>query len=171
MKKTFTVLALLLISTLTFAARPLKVKSGDMSFKQEAVIARLVMDYSNAKWEGRQSYEEFSGEDFGDRVQQSAIAVMTGFNSFNPALKLSDDENAEAKYTVTIRLTDLERKMWEIASFYIRIEGTISVVNNETGEEVCSIEIKKLGGNASYVPDTRLFSCFQELGLSFAKLR
>lgn len=171
MKKTFTILALLLISTLTFAAKPLKVKSGDLSFKQEAVIARLVMDYSNATWEGRQSYEEFCGEDYGSRVQQSAIAVMTGFNSFNPALKISLDEDAEAKYTITVRLAELERKMWDIASFYIRVQGTISVVNNETGEEVCSIEMKKLSGNASYVPDTRLFSCFQELGLSLAKLR
>lgn len=171
MKKTFTVLALLLISTMTFAAKPLKVKSGDLSFKQDAAVAKLVMDYSNAKWEEKKSYEEFCEEDYDSRVQQSYLAVMTGFNSLNPALKLTNDEEAEAKYTVTVQLTNLERKMWDIASFYIRIEGIITVVNNETGEEVCSIEIKKLKGSASYVPDTRLFSCFQELGFNFAKLK
>ena len=76
MKKTFTVLALLLISTLTFAAKPLKVKSGDLSFKQEAVLARLVMDYSNATWEGRQSSEEFCGEDYGSRT--ASVSWLVG---------------------------------------------------------------------------------------------
>jgi hypothetical protein len=85
-------------------------------------------------------------------------------------LKISDVEE-NPKYTITVHVEDLERKVFDIAEFYIRIVGTISVVDNETGEEVCVIEIDKLKGSASYVPDVRLFNCFQTLGIKLAKLK
>ena len=58
----------------------------------------------------------------------------------------------------------------DIAYFYIRVCGTITVVDNQTGEEVCEIEIDKLSGSASFVPNDRLASCFKTLGVKLAKL-
>ena len=169
MKKVVTIMALLVISTLTFAGKPLKVKSGDTNFLNETVTAKVVMDYSNATWENKRSYETFCGEEYEERVEQSEAAFITGFNSFSKTLKMTNAEE-ETKYTVTVHVLDLERKVFDIAEFYIRIVGTITVVDNETGEEVCTIEIDKLKGFASYVPNSRLYSCFQTLGQKLAKL-
>ena len=169
MKKAITVLALLFVSTLTFAGKPLKVSSGSLDFLKEGAVAKLEMDYSNTTWERKKSYEVFCEDAYNDRVEQSAVAVMTGFNNASRQLKITDSQE-DAKYTITVHVADLERKMWDIAELYIRVVGTITVVDNETGEEVCVIEIDKLKGNASYVPDARLFSCFQTLGMKLAKL-
>ena len=59
MKKAITIIALLVISTLTFAGKPLKVLSGDISFLKEEAVAKVEMDYSQATWEKRSSYETF----------------------------------------------------------------------------------------------------------------
>ena len=169
MKKFVTIMALLVISTLTFAGKPLKVKTGDTNFLKETVTAKVQMDYSNTTWEKKRSYETFCGDEYEDRMEQSEVAFIKGFNSVSKTLKLSNTEE-EAKYTITVHVLDLERKVFDIAEFYIRIVGTITVVDNETGEEVCTIEIDKLKGDASYVPNSRLYSCFQTLGMKLAKL-
>lgn len=170
MKKAITIIALLVISTLTFAGKPLKVLSGDIGFLKEDAVAKVEMDYSQATWEKRSSYETFCGEEYEERVEQSKVAFISGFNSTSKTFKVADTEQ-DTKYTMVVHVNYLERKVFDIAEFYIRINGTISVVNNETGEEVCQIEINKLAGSASYVPNVRLYSCFQTLGNKLAKMK
>lgn len=170
MKKIVTIMALLVISTLTFAGKPLQVKKGNLDFLKDDAIAKVEMDYSQTTWEKDRAYDEFCGEDYEPRVAQSKEAFIQGFNSKSESLKLTDDDD-QVKYTITVHVGDLERKMFDIAMFYIRIVGSITVVDNETGEEVCTIEIDKLKGYSSYVPDTRLYSCFLTLGQNFAKLK
>lgn len=170
MKKTITIIALLVISTLTFAGKPLKVKSGNINFLKEDAVAKIEMDYSNTTWEKKNSYKEFCAEEYDGRVEQSGISFIEGFNTTSKALKLTNSDE-EAQYTLVVHVADLERKFQDIAYFYIRVCGTITVMNNQTGEEVCEIEIDKLSGSASFVPNDRLASCFKTLGVKLAKMK
>ena len=170
MKKIVAIMALLVISTLTFAGKPLQVKKGTLDFLKDDAIAKVEMDYSQTTWEKKRPYDQFCGDTYEERVSQSQEAFIQGFNSKSKSLKLTDDDE-QVKYTITVHVGDLERKVFDIASFYIRIVGTITVVYNETGEEVCTIEMDKLKGAASYIPNTRLYSCFLTLGQTLAKLK
>ena len=172
MKKTLAIVALLLVSSMAFAAKPLKVKSGSADVLKQEGVAVVKMDYSNATWEKKSSYEEFCGEEYEERVAQSLEAIVKGFNSSTKGLTFTQGQKeAEAQYTVTVKVQDMERKMTDIAMFNIRLSGTITIVDNTTGEEICEIEINKISGGSSYVPNTRLYSCFETLGTKLAKAK
>ena len=96
MKKAITIIALLVISTLTFAGKPLKVNSGDINFLKEAAVAKIEMDYSNTTWEKKKSYKEFCAEEYDERVVLSGNAIIEGFNTTSKALQLTNsDEEAQ----------------------------------------------------------------------------
>jgi len=169
MKKVLLVAVLSLFCMSAFAK--VKIVSGNADFLKENATAILVFDYSEASWEEEETYEQWCGEDFDERVKLSYGSFIFGFNRKSEALKIKQEDSL-AKYRITVKITTMEQKSsgWGWGRFYALCTGTIVVEEIASGEVVCTAQFTREEGDADYVPNDRLASCFKALGEAIAKL-
>ena len=150
----------------------IKIVSGNANFLKENATAILVFDYSEASWEEEESYEQWCGEDYEERVKLSYGSFIFGFNRESTTLKLKQEDSA-AKYRIVVKITTMEQKAsgWGWGRFYALCTGTIVVEEIASGEIVCTAKVSREGGDPDYVPNDRLAKCFKALGMATAKMK
>ena len=173
MKKILFILSMLFATLSVSAASELKVKSGKWnSLKTEDARVCVKFDYSNARWEEGQSYENFCGETYEPRVSASVETFIYAFNENTTGLKFSEDEQ-DAKYKFVFHIKNLERKMsgfgW--GRFFIRVYGEIEILDIASNTTICTIMVNGHAGDADYIPEDRLAKCFKALAEQLIKLK
>ncbi len=172
MKAKFLTLILLLIGVNAMAGG-IKVKSGNSSFVKEQVSAQIVMDFSNARWEKDDDFKEWSGADYEARVEAAMSNFISAFNEKSKGLTVKRD-NGGVKYCINFKIENLERHQsftstWGRGEVYVT--GVIEVVDYETKERVCVIQMTKCGSGADYNTTDGIGKCFKGLGEDIAKLK
>lgn len=173
MKKILIIAAILLNCSALIAAPALKVKSGKWAqVKSESALTYVEFDYSKAMWEEDKTYESFCGDTYGARVTASITDFVDSYNLGTSGLKMTIDQEA-AKYKLVFHIDNLERKqgmtMW--GRFFIRVYGTIEVVDLATDTPICEIIVKGHAGGDDFVPEDRLSKCFKSLAEKLLKLK
>ena len=149
----------------------IRIVSGNANFLKENATAILVFDYSEASWEEDESYEQWCGEDYEERVKLSYGSFIFGFNRESTALKIKQ-EDPSAKYRIIVKITTMEQKLgggW--GRFYALCTGTIIVEEIASSEVVCTAQFNREDGDSDYVPNDRLAKCFMALGIATAKMK
>lgn len=168
--KRFVFTVIVLMFCMTTMAK-VKITSGNCSFLQEKTTAIVVFDYSEASWEETETYEQWCGEDYAERVKLGYDAFILGFNSESSKLKIKKEDSL-AKYRITIKISTMEQRpsgMW--GRFYALCSGTITVEDIVSGEIVCTAEFKREDGTEDFVPNDRLAKCFNALGKATVRMR
>lgn len=173
MKKVLMIAAIIFNCSLLGAAPALKVKSGKwVQVRSEEALAQVVFDYSKAMWEEDKTYESFCGETYEPRVEASINDFINSYNEGTTALKMTHNQE-NAKYKLVFHIDNLERKqgmsMW--GRFYIRVYGTIEVIEVATNAAICEIVVKGHAGGDDFVPEDRLSKCFKSLAEKLLKLK
>lgn len=167
-------LLIMLLSCMT-AFADIDITSGNSSFLDEETTAIVVFDYNEASWGEEAYYEQWCGDDFDKRVKLGYGSFILGFNKESSKLKIKQ-EDASAKYRITIRINKLEENkgailkggMW--GRYYISCFGSIIVEEIATGEVVCTAIIKDEEGDRDLVIEDRLAKCFNALGKAITKM-
>ncbi len=173
MKKAFTLMAAALLACSAVYAKkaPLTVTTGDICALLKANAAMVVeFDYSHAMWEEEETYKDFCGDTYAERLENSVTAFVAAFNRENAALKAT--ASGDAAYKMVIVMDNLERKqgvsMW--GRMYIRIIATINVYDTATNQLVLTVSVKNHAGGEDFAPSDRLNKCFDSLAVDFVRL-
>ena len=151
MKKTLITTLILLLSFTAMAK--VKVVSGSAACIKEKAIAVVEFDYSEATFDKNQSYENWCGEDFDERVTSSTKEFVNSFNKKSKGLQISDNE-AEAKYRIIVKVGDCDQNMgfscnWGQMQF--KCNAMITIVEIATNEVVCTVEVDEEKGESKWV--------------------
>ena len=169
MKRISITFALLVSCVLLYAKSDLQLQTGSTSFLKESVFATVEMDWSKATWEKYRSIQKYCGDDYEERFEISVIAFAREFNSNSKGLRITESE--DAKYKIVIRMEDFEQNSsgtgW--GRFYIRLYGTLEVIDLSTGNSVAKFIIDGVNGGADYVQTDRFAKSFAKLGKTLAK--
>ena len=154
--KRFLTTALLLLTTVSlFAAKPLKVNKGNLDVLRQDATATWTIDLSEATFEKKQAFEAWCENDYETRVQGMNDAFFESFNKYSKGLKLVNDE--DAPYKLVFKVSDFERKqgpgMW--GSMFMRVFGTLEIIDCATGETVCELEVNGVKGDTDFVENDR----------------
>lgn len=173
MKKIIFILPMLFAALSVSAAPELKVKLGKWtSLKSEDAKVYVEFDYSNARWEEGQSYEDFCGDTYEPRVSASVETFIYAFNENTIGMKLSQEEK-DAQYKLIFHIRNIERKMsgfgW--GRFFIRVYGDIEIIDVVSNTTICTIMVNGNAGDADYIPEDRLAKCFKALAEELVKLK
>ena len=155
MKKFLVTAVLLLTAASLFAAKPLKVSKGSLDVLSQDATATWTIDLSKATFEKKQSFEAWSEGDYQTRVQSMNDTFFNSFNKYSKGLKLVNA--GEAPYQLVFTVSDFERKqgpgMW--GSMFVRVFGTIDIIDCASGETVCQIEVNGVKGHTDFVENDR----------------
>lgn len=159
MKKLLFVLSMLFIATSTFAS-DIKLISGNPQVLKEAAKATFFLDLKGTRWEDDDDFKEWCGKDYEVRIDKAKTGFITGFNEISKALKIS--EEGDTKYSIIVKVDNFVQRCPGIPC-YIKIYGTIIIVDNATSQSVCQFQIKGLSGRSDYSPDDRFRRSFYKL--------
>lgn len=164
MKKLLLTFVVLLCSAAMFAG-PLKKTSGDGKCFLENATAVLSMDLSNTTFDKKQRFQTWCGKDYEERVAVSEKGFTTSFNQYSKGLKIAE-QGTDAKYKIVIDVKNFQRKSasFGFGRFHMKIYGTLSVIDNATGETVCAYTIDGLSGGDDFNETDRFEKSFFELG-------
>ncbi len=173
MKKMFTMIAAMLLAcSMAYAKKaPLTVTTGDICSLLNTDATMVVeFDYSHAIWEEDETYKDFCGDTYEERLENSVTAFVGGFNRVSAGLKAAT--SGDAAYKMVVVVDNLERKqgmsMW--GRMYIRIIGVIHVYDTATDQLVLTVNVKNHAGGEDFVPSDRLDKCFDSLAVEFVRL-
>lgn len=173
MKHLLFVIAACLFCLNALAGSDIKVKSGNSVVVKEKTNAVIVFDFSDARWEQKESFKGWSGNDYEKRVNAASKSFVSYFNENSKGLKLVDNLE-QAEYSIIFKVTNLEKHqvfsgMWGQGK--ISVTGTIDIVNVKTKEQVCSIFIDGYGASKDYNVTDGIGKCFKALGKDMTKLK
>ena len=155
MKRVLTTTILLLTAASLFAAKPLKVTKGSLDVLREDATATWTIDLSQATFEKKQAFEPWCEGDYESRVQRMNDTFFESFNNYSKGLKLVNEGSAPYKLTFTV--SNFERKqgpgMW--GSMFMRVYGTIEIIEVASGETVCEIEVNGVKGDTDFDENDR----------------
>ncbi|MBR0254353.1 MAG: hypothetical protein IJQ69_00365 [Bacteroidales bacterium] len=155
MKKFLVTAVLLLTAASLFAAKPLKVSKGSLDVLSQDATATWTIDLSNATFEKKQAFEPWCEGDYQTRVQSMNDTFFNSFNKYSKGLKLVNA--GEAPYQLVFTVSNFERKqgpgMW--GSMFVRVFGTIDIIDCASGETVCQIEVNGVKGDTDFVENDR----------------
>ena len=161
MRKTFICFILFFITNSVFAGSgKITIINGNKDVLTENAYAMLVIDNSKALWEG-ESYKQFCGNDYQERVDGSYKAFMNNFNATSNGLQITTSDNV--KYKIFI---DVHKYLRKLRSFYrgeVMVWCTIYITDIETGKECLKIEIERSGGDSDYAIHEGIFKCFSAI--------
>lgn len=172
MKRHYLILGFLCWCLLINAAssRDLRLTSGSTAFCKENATAILELDWSHATWEDYKPIKMYCGDDYEERLEISHIAFIHGFNSNSNGLRFINGENA--KYKLIIRIDNFEQNQgsgW--GRFYIRLYGTIEVIDLLSKQCVATFRINGFSGGPDYVQTDRFGKSFNALGKMLTKMK
>ncbi|MDT3366204.1 MAG: hypothetical protein LIQ26_02835 [Bacteroidota bacterium] len=155
MKRLLITAVLLLTTASLFAAKPLKVNKGSLDVLRQDATATWSIDLSKATFEKSQSFEAWCEGDYQTRVQSMNDTFFESFNKYSKGLKLVNA--GEAPYQLVFTVSNFERKqgpgMW--GSMFVRVFGTIDIIDCASGETVCQIEVNGVKGDTDFVENDR----------------
>ena len=180
MKRIVNVLALLLCVITLHAADPVKLVKGDKSVFQQEVVANVVIDDHTTLIDGKGKpadvyYGERSAaeyEKFVADVDRGHKSFITYFNEKRQRKTLltmvEGDENAA--YTLNIKVTSMNvgtagGMVWGMSrkAGGALINGTMQLVDNQTGEVACEFEFAKVKGLLAPIFKARVISVYRYL--------
>jgi len=158
------------------AKSPFSITSGSVSCFKEAETAVFVIDHETATFQHGNTLAEESGDVWGERLSLMNDGFVRGFNEVTSKKKgLQTSLQADnAKYTITLHISNIDRKVCPTLTWAdqaLKVDGVIDVVDNASGETVCSINVDgfMLGKGTTKI-STRITQCFEGLGSKTAKL-
>lgn len=173
MKRILLMTFVTLFATVTFAANPLKVVSGDKKFFKNAEgKVFLEVKYDGATFDGKMPLTE-KYDDIDAKTTISYNGFIEEFSDKNSKFKFVKDE-AEATYKITVNVTKVDEFvniMGFIPGPCIRVWGTLTVTDVKTGESLLIVEIDEIDGGSSPTTDRAFNDTFGELGKTIAKLK
>lgn len=163
MKRILLVSALLLASVSLFAAKPLKVTKGSMDVFKQDVTATWTIDLSEAEFvnngifakENKGDFKTWCEDDYDERVRLMNDAFFDAFNIYTTGMELVKE--GEAPYQVVLKVNTFEREQGPgvMGSCFISIYGTLSVIDNASGESVLEVAVNKVKGDTDFVETDR----------------
>lgn len=173
MKKIIFLVVACVMAMTSFAKSDLKVKSGSMAWAKEKVKVAVKIDLSASKWDEKEDFKTWCGEDYDARVNISLNSFINGFNNKSKGAEASANEEG-AKYIISIKINNMEWRqsftgMW--GQFHVRCWGMIEVTDATTGESICTVEIDGACGDGDFVPNDRFQKCYEEVGEVLAKTK
>ncbi len=170
--KRFTLTAVLLLSAITvLTAKPLKVTKGDLSVLKEDATATWTIDLSEAVFEKSGDFKEWCEDEYETRVKLMDEAFFASFNDNSQGLKLVNE--GKAPYKLIFKVKKFERKqgpgLW--GSCYIRVFGTLSIINTETEETALELEVDGVKGDTDFVDTDRFPKTMDWLARDIFKLK
>jgi hypothetical protein len=166
-----TTIVLLLSAFSAFAAKPLKVTKGDLSVLKEDATATWTIDLTDAVFEKEGNFKDWCGEDYDTRVKLMDEAFFTSFNNNSKGLKLVNE--GDAPYRLVFKVKEFERKqgpgMW--GSCFIRVFGTLSILDAESGETALELEVDGVKGDTDFVETDRFPKTMDWLARDIFKLK
>ena len=169
MKKILITTLVLLLSFTAMAK--VKVVSGSAACIKEKAIAVVEFDYSEATFDKDQSYKDWCGEDYEERVEHSTAEFIKSFNDKSKGLKINDNDT-DAKYRIIVKVGDCDQNMgmscnWGQMQF--KCNAMITIVEIATNEVVCTLKVDDEKGGCDYIPVDRISKCFSSVGYELAK--
>ena len=170
--KRITLTAVLLLSAITvLTAKPLKVTKGDLSVLKEDATATWKIDLSDAVFEKAGDFKEWCEDEYETRVKLMDEAFFASFNDNSQGLKLVNE--GKAPYKLIFKVKKFERKqvpgLW--GSCYIRVFGTLSIINTETEEIALELEVDGVKGDTDFVDTDRFPKTMDWLARDIFKLK
>lgn len=170
--KRITLTAVLLLSAITvLTAKPLKVTKGDLSVLKEDATATWKIDLSDAVFEKAGDFKEWCEDEYETRVKLMDEAFFASFNDNSQGLKLVNE--GKAPYKLIFKVKKFERKqgpgLW--GSCYIRVFGTLSIINTETEETALELEVDGVKGDTDFVETDRFPKTMDWLARDIFKLK
>ena len=157
-------------------AKDFNVKEGNVKFlKDKGAVACVKIDFTGCMWENEKTLEEFSGDDYAERAKTSLDNFIIGFNDSTKGMKVVESEEG-AKYMMTVHILNMDRKQCSHSMFWgqmcLKFTGDVTVVDIESGETVCVVEIDGYKGQrGDFEPNDRIVKGFNELGWKIATLK
>ena len=173
MKRTLLFTFAVLFSVAAFAEKPIRVVSGSTKFfKQASGYMEVEILWDQTQWkDGRRMMEELDPEKFEDYVSRAEFNFMDGFNSKRSNIKASTTEFG--RYHMIVDVTKVDH-FYSVTSIIPgnkhTVWATITVIDNQTKQEVCVIEVTRLKGGRDFGIDDSFSKCFFALGENIAEL-
>ena len=132
------------------AANPFKIVSGSTSFLSTGTSASVEFDFSSSTWEKDETLKQQFKDDYEELINVSQTTFINSFNTSSEHLKIVDN-GSNSQYKIVFKFDNFQAKVGTLYRKYVRIWGTVSVVDLSSSETVCSIQITKLEGSNDYV--------------------
>ena len=163
MKKLMT-LAVLLVMALNASARggDVKIKSGSLLTLKDADKTMIVaFDYGGATIEGQPVMEylasrgEKNVQDWPNDNKEVLKTFIECFNKYNKkGTKIVSGDDADYKMVIKADKLDFgsgaASVVWVFGAGVRKIWGTLTVVDQSTGDTICTVEIDEVDGGSSY---------------------
>lgn len=152
----------LCLSSILFAAAPLKIAKGEYPQFQKGDQAILEIDLSNTTWEEKESFGKHFEEY--DKLEDLLYEeFLTTYNRNSKTLQINGEGNP--KYRFVFRPDDFFCKV--DGAFFkkiTRVWGTLSVLEEDSRNEICVVEIIGFQSNESdYVEADSVIKCISYL--------
>ena len=159
-------------------AGDINVKSGKMPLFSKEQTVNIKIDYSTATWDESRSLKRFFYVEYRDDyfeeelegaynrfIENMTKAFVAGFEEDGRSvLKVVE---GDADYTVSVVLTNFhdKRRMW---NRYTLAYGEAEIVDNATGEVVCTLEIDGVEGDEIQNKAEGTVNCMEKVGWSIS---
>lgn len=156
MKILFSTICIMLCS-FTLMAKP-KVPQ----FVREKANVVVNIDFSQATWEKKQSFKDWCGDAYDERVSISNESFKKSLGKEYKSLTVVGSK-ADAKYEINVYVDNLKRKTEMNGEYEFKIYGKIDVVDVKSGKIVYTYKAKGVDGGDDYNEDVCLAKVFDEL--------
>ena len=173
MKRTLLFAFVALFSVSAFAEKPIKVVSGSTKFlKQANGYVEVEIRWDETQWkDGENMKEALNPTTYDDYVNRAESSFVEGFNSKTSNIKVSTTESGKYHMIIDVKKVD---HFYSVTSIIPgnkhTVWATITIIDNETKENVCVMEATRLKGGRDFAIDDSFSKCFLALGESVAEL-
>ncbi len=130
-------------------------------FVREKANVVVNIDLSKATWEKKQSFKDWCGEAYNERVAICKDAFKKSFGKEYKNLSVVEAK-ADAKYEINVDIDNIKRRTELNGEYEYRIYGKVNVVDVKSGKTVYTYKAKGVDGDG-YNDDICLGEAFEEL--------
>ena len=177
MKKIISSICLMAVCIGMFAGNPFKITMGKQNVRnlmKETAIAVVEYDWSGTMYDNKVTAEEKFATDYDFVVSHCQSNFVSGFNGASKGLRLSNEANADAKYKMTLKVTNLD-SFFAAMRFVPRHEGKmwgkVSVMSIATGEPVFEATIDEAEDGCDCIWRECFGKTFAEMGKNMTKIK
>jgi len=175
----------LFFSVTLFAAKPVTVKSGDVSVIKKISLAHLEINFSDAKVgdETMEEYKKRRGSDFiiewPEVVKSTHLLFIKFFNNKNKkGLQLTNEAiDVSYKFFINVSYLNMGDSFSNLIPYSSRkaggtlMNGTIDVIDIKTNEVVLALNVSGIKGKGYLNLNTRIRSVFEYLADNICGLK
>lgn len=181
------ILAIILLTTLTFCVNAQKMKGSVEELKGQTSI-NVTFNYDGIKYDGDTEAEfladKTKGESNADEIKENwnknfrvntwQPAFVKSFNEETTKLNLVAEEGANAVYTINVKIKDIDPGNFAGPfSNPCKIYADITIVKTGTSDVIATITFEKFPGNPyvmTPVDEVRVKSAFEQVGEALGKI-